>query len=83
MACQYMIKEQAALHLATHLNMRVAWHERVDFLFGSVGHHEDQILEVFLDLFDFLHLETPPSQQRRVPWSDCRLTNQILISVAT
>ena len=46
----------------THLNMRVAWHESIYFFFSSVGHHEDQVLEVFLDLFDFLHLQTASQQ---------------------
>lgn len=41
--------------------MRVAWHDGIDFFFSSVGHDENKVLQVALDVFHLVHLRTTVS----------------------
>lgn len=40
----------------TYLDVCVAWHNGIDFLFGPVGHDENKVLQVALDVFHLVHL---------------------------
>jgi hypothetical protein len=42
--------------MTAYLNMGISWHDGVHLFLSSVGHDKDQILEVFPNLLNFLHL---------------------------